>query len=472
MRRSALGRRIVKWSYSCAFAASLALLGAIAVLGQDDPRRSRMQPDADGPYPRLPGAVVNAPDWIGTDVPFDVARFFASVPRDRNAAPLYLDALFEFGTNVAACFPEGPERDRRSQAAEDRTRRHVELVTALRNDPEGVPPEAIDAVIALYETGFRKLALAQRRDRCVFETSLGPEEVLCHDRASGQVVRIAVLRTCRAVDRGEYDAAIRDVEVVLRLVRDKRPRGFMYTQSSLAAITQRVCVEIIKPILAGPRLRVEHCDRLLKVLLDFFCCVQRLCRGTPRSGLFARSKLREFARQQPQGTPQAAPDDLARAVGDMNDYYRTLLGLDGVPYAQRLQKIVTLKIPKGDDTYSQVVRTIRDAVELASFTQQIGRMNASLHASECMIVMRRRSLSEASRLASRLAVPVKDAGLKAIPDRSLRRPADESGPAREPRRWSTRWARTVAMMEGLKDSHFDTQPGDLLYRMPPVQARR
>src|SRR5207245_2423731 len=163
---------------------------------------------------------------------------------------------FEFGSDVAVCFPEGPERDRRSRAAENRMRRYLELERALRNDPEGVPAEVIDAVIALYETGFRKLGAAQRRDRCVFEPALGPEASSFDGYAEG--------------------------------------------------------------------LRAEY--------------------------LFARIKLREFARKQPQGTPQAAPDDLARAVGDTCDYYRTLLGLDGVPYAQRLEKIATLKIPKGDDT--------------------------------------------------------------------------------------------------------------------------
>jgi len=461
----------VQWSYSCAFGASLALLGAIAVLGQDIPRRGSMQPDADGPCPRLPGAVANAPDWIGTDAPFDVARFFASVPRDRNAAPPYLDALFEFGSNVAVCFPEGPERDRRSQAAEDRIRRYVELQGALRNHPEGVPPEAIDAVIALHETGFRKLALAQRRDRCVFETSLGPEEILCHVQASRQVVRIAMLRTWRAVDGGDYDAAIRDVEVVLRLVRDLRPRGFMFTQLVAAAITQVVCVEMIKPILAGPRLRVEHCDRLLKVLLDHEASsVDSFAEGLRAEYLFARIKLREFARKQPQGTPQAAPDDPARAVRDTNDYYRTLLGLDGVPYAKRLEKIATLKIPQGDDTYSQVVRTIRDAVELASFTQQIGRMNASLHASECMIVMRRWQLKHRG-LPRALAVPVKDAGLKAIPTDPY-----DGQPMRVALLGSPPVVYSVGKDGrddgGQKDSNYDTQPGDLLYRMPPVQDWR
>ncbi|HZW30843.1 MAG TPA: hypothetical protein VFF52_09065, partial [Isosphaeraceae bacterium] len=319
----------MKWSHACAFGAPLALLGAIAVLGQDIPRRGSERPHAGGLYPRLPGAVVKALDGIGTDAPFDVARFFAAVPGDRNAAPLYLDAFFEVGSDVAVCFPEGPERDRRSRAAEDRMRRYLELERALRHDPQGVPAEAIDAVIALYETGFRKLAEAQRRDRCVFETPLGLEEILCHAQASRQVARIAMLRTRRAVDRGEYDAAIRDVEVVLRLVRDLRPRGNMLTQLVAAAITRVVCFAMIEPIVAAPRLRVEHCDRLLKGLLDHEASsFDGSAEGLRAEYLFARIKLRELALKQPQGTPRAAPDDLARAVGDTNDYYRTLLGLD------------------------------------------------------------------------------------------------------------------------------------------------
>ena len=38
------------------------------------------------------------------DAPFDVVKFFAAVPRDQNAAPLYLDALFEFGSELEDVF--------------------------------------------------------------------------------------------------------------------------------------------------------------------------------------------------------------------------------------------------------------------------------------------------------------------------------------------------------------------------------
>src|SRR5262249_3097997 len=115
MRRLAFRSRIMKRFGHGALGAVLALSSAITGFGQDLPRSSGDRPDGGGPFPRLPGAVTKIPDWIGTDAPFDVARTFPVVPRDRNAAPLYLDALFEFGAEMAVCFPAGPERDRRRE---------------------------------------------------------------------------------------------------------------------------------------------------------------------------------------------------------------------------------------------------------------------------------------------------------------------------------------------------------------------
>ncbi len=54
---------------------------------------------AQGPertYPSLIGAVKKPPAWLGKEVPFDVAAYFAAPPPGQNAAPLYLDAIFEF----------------------------------------------------------------------------------------------------------------------------------------------------------------------------------------------------------------------------------------------------------------------------------------------------------------------------------------------------------------------------------------
>jgi hypothetical protein len=56
------------------------------------------------PEPRLPGAVEKAPEWL-KDAPFDVAKFFEMPPASQNAAPLYLEALFEFGTEMEPIYP-------------------------------------------------------------------------------------------------------------------------------------------------------------------------------------------------------------------------------------------------------------------------------------------------------------------------------------------------------------------------------
>src|SRR5262249_21778915 len=162
---------------------------------------------------------------------------------DQNAAPLYLDALFEFGVEMAVCFPEGPERDRRRQVVQYRLKRYAELDKALEENPRGISSESIDAVIKLYEPGFRKLAEAQRRNRCVFEAGVDIDAPLPHVQVARQVALVMSLRVRRSVERQDFDAAIRDVEAVLRLVRDLQPRGYMITQFVAAEITQGPCAD-------------------------------------------------------------------------------------------------------------------------------------------------------------------------------------------------------------------------------------
>ncbi len=180
--------------------AAFLLLSMATVDGQEPAQRGGTSA-ASGPYPRLPGAVKRAPDGLGS-IPFDLQKFFAVPPPDRNAAPLYLDAFFEFGDEMAVCFPDGPERDRRRQAAKDRSQRYLELDKALFENPKAVPATSIDAVISLYDTGFRKLADAQRRDRCVFETGLDLNSPFPHFQAARQVARVSSLRVRRPSNAG------------------------------------------------------------------------------------------------------------------------------------------------------------------------------------------------------------------------------------------------------------------------------
>jgi hypothetical protein len=446
------------------------LLGAMVVVGQDGPRGVGERPEAGGPSPRLPGAVTKAPDWIGADAPFDVDRYFAAVPADRNAGPLYLDALFEFGADLAVCFPEGPERERRRRAADDRMKQYMPLSERLRKAEADVPPEAIDAVIALYETGFRKLAESQKRDRCVFETGIAAEgPVAPHLLAARQVARVASLRVRRAVDRRDFDAAIREVVAVLRLARDLQPRGPMINQLVADAIIQVVCADMVKTILAGGGLRVEHCDRLLKVLLDDEArSSDGYAEGLRAEYLVTRSSLREIERTKPQLNALTTPAQRERLVRDLNDYYRSMLDLEGRPYAGRIATIGTLKITSGNDPLARMIAMLGPA--MVPFVQAAGRTTATLRATQCLIVMRRWELTHRG-LPRALAVAVKEAGLKAIPmdpydGRPMRTALLEGRPAV----YSV--GKDGLDDGGLKDSKYDTQPGDLIYRMPTADARR
>jgi hypothetical protein len=357
---------------------------------------------------------------------------------------------------MAVCFPEGPERDRRVRAADDRSERYMELHRVLEKDPRAVPPEAIDAVITLYETGFRKLAEAQRRDHCVFEVALGDDALLPHLQSARQVARVASLRVRRAVEQGDFDAAIRAVEEVLRLARDLRPRGSMFTQMVAGTIIEGdVCDDMVKAVLAGPELRVEHCDRLLKVFLSHeTSSSDGYAEGLRGEYLTTLASLRNLVRQPAQVVAHASPADSSRQVRDLTDYYRALLGLDGLPYAARIEKIATLKIWEP---------------ALVACSQAMGRETASLRATECLIVMRRWQLTHRG-LPRALLVAAREAGLKAVPaDPFNGKPMRVAVLRGQPIVYSV--GKDGRDDGGQKDSIFDSQPGDLIYPRPPKVRR-
>ncbi len=184
--------RLIERALFCTAIMTMLAFWVTGADGQETDRRSRGSEE----YPRLPGAITKAPEGLGS-TPFDINKFFAAVPRAQNAAPLYLDALFEFTGDVQNCFPEGTERDRRRRAVADRMKRYQALDEALNKDPKAVSAAAIDEVVKLYDNGFQKLAEVQRHERCVFETGLGFDALLPHAQASRQVIRVMSLKIRR-----------------------------------------------------------------------------------------------------------------------------------------------------------------------------------------------------------------------------------------------------------------------------------
>jgi hypothetical protein len=424
---------------------------AVAVYGQEAAGRGAMSVTG-GPYPRLPGAVTKAPAGLGKLTLFDLDKFFTPVPRDRNAAPLYLDAFFEFGDKLAVCFPEGTETETRRQAAKNRLERYTKLANALAENPKAVSATEIDALIKLYDTGFRKLALAQKREQCVFETSLGLFDPSPHFQGARQAALIASLEVKRAVERKEFEVAARQLEIVLRLARDLQPRGEIIAQLVASALTQVVGRDMLVKILAAPALRTEHCDRILKLLTAHEAkSIDGYVEGLKTAYLALRVTMRDLTARQSEtarrlgvkrgesvtkavlatllgdiepGTRLPIPDDadaklarispaeLARVERNLDRYFRDLLALAGTPSADLIRKAKALKMTAGDDVLSGLIMLLMPSID--SFAQSVSQATTTVRANECLIALRRWRIRHKETPTDLLPV-VKAAGLKAVP---------------------------------------------------------
>jgi hypothetical protein len=490
---------------------AIIFLVTVMALGQDPPRRG----SSPGAYPSLPGAVTKAPPGLAGEAPFDVAKFFEAPRRDQNAAPLYLDAFFEFDSAVEICFPDGPERVRRRQAAQARGKRYHELAKRAYADPKSVATAEFDDLIKLYETGFRKLAEAQRRERCVFESGVGIAAVVPHVQAARQVTRLASIKMQRAVERADFVAATREVETVLRLARDLRPRGFVINQLVADALTNVACVSMVKMILASPALRPEHCDRLLEVLVRHEAkSVDGYVEGLRGSYVTTRVTLRELVERQrelgkamgvkpgesvvralvslgegPPGAPgtsaggagssEASADDwdaqvaktsateLSRRGREVDRYFGALLALEGTPYAARIERITARKPPGDNDPLSQALKSIMRPDEVIAFARAESRTLASVRGTQCLVALRRWQFSHREEPTS-LARVISGSALNRVPtdpyDGKPFRMAVIDG---QPVIYSV--GRDGKDDKGRVDSKLDAQAGDLLFQLPPIE---
>lgn len=229
------------------------------------PARACGQGAGSGAEPRLPGAVSTAPAWL-TSAPFDVAAFFAMPPAAQNAAPLYLEALLDFGGDMAVCLPPG----RRGGAAnaEANGTRIDRAYGAWYQDRDRLDHTEIDALDVALGDALRKLDAAQVRPRCVFAAAIAFDVPAPHLLTSRRVLELWALLAARALDRGDVDGAVGQVRRMLRLSEDIRPRGAAIAQLVGAAFDAVACNIVLPRILAHPRLKTSQCEQLLKSLRD------------------------------------------------------------------------------------------------------------------------------------------------------------------------------------------------------------
>jgi hypothetical protein len=278
--------------------------------------------DATRTYPSFPDAVTESPPWIGTEAPFDVAKFFETPPAEENAAPLYLDALFEFSRDMSICYtpsgqePQG-ETKRRCEIVAKRDNEFVQFETAWQKNPGSLDNAAVDAWLAQYKAGFQKLEEAQKRPQCKFATGIGIAALLPHVQATRQVARVVKWQTRRDLARKDVERPVRDVGMVLRLSRDIQPRGAMVCQLVSVAMDHLCCDETVTQIVRADGIEKKHCDRLLAVLSEHEAGSKgRFPEAIRTEYIMARKPLHDFQHHTGDFSAQAMQDMGIRGPAD------------------------------------------------------------------------------------------------------------------------------------------------------------
>jgi hypothetical protein len=416
---------------------------------------------------------------------------------------LYLDALFEFTSDVENCFPEGEDRTRRKSAIDERMKRWHEMENSQAKDPASVPAAQKDALLAEYEPGWQKIVAAQKRPKCVFQPGLGISALLPHAQASRQVARVAIERTRRALERNDQEAALEDLRIILRLSRDLRPRGSITSQLVSVALNQVSYRALAAPIVAHPGFSGRTSASLLKILKDHDrAMVDPYAEALMTEYLMTRHTMRDAIKRGPElarelgaepgdslygtlrkfnGPPTSAPakdpQDLAidAAIAEMtlatarkdvdreNRYFRALLALTPRRPIDRLRAIPDPKTLDTGDDLSKLVLLIKPDSTLLITT--LGRDLASLRGTECLVALRRWQVVEKTPPTDLLAV-CKAAGLPTVPiDPHSGKPMKLAIVDGSPVIYSI--GIDGKDDGGLVDSKFETQPGDILFRLGP-----
>jgi hypothetical protein len=362
-------------------------------------------------WPRLPGAMTRAPNWIKkARTPVEINSFFDQPPREDNAQSDYLYALSEFDGAMADCFPPN-DRSRRREIAQSRMERFRKAEDDWRLDPS--TDDALDSVLEEYNLGFIKLMAAQAYHRCVFQVGVGDRSQLPHVEAAKEVERVTALRVARKLEQGDIKSSIDDFQVVLRLFRDIRSRGVLSTQIASLEAEAKAETEILLPILRQPGLSIEDCDKLVTILqahasdgLDPFvegsraeyvkfgqilhaCLDPKIGEDSSDASIdgslpdpATRKKFDEFLVGK-------VPDDfIESAHRAYDDFHRTIHGHHDKGLLERIEHAHHLHL-----TNRLRHQSLEFAPDLGSLLENIGKAETTRNAMKCLVALQRWKLT-------------------------------------------------------------------------------
>lgn len=431
-------------------AAMSAIMASIAVAGQQSQRPTQPEERAARSYPSIPGALQEPPEWMAKNAPFDVRAYFKPIPAEENAAPLYLDILYEFAPlRMHDCVSADEDAARGAALRERAARRQI----LLRRDQRAVSAAERGLCVVEYHDSFEKLVQAQTRPKCLFETPLDAGMLL--DPFSSSSLQYAdAARTVRLladwsielfIGKGELDLALDEIEMVLRLGRDLRPRGPWFSQWVSMIFDNRTASDMIPRILAAPDLRTSHCDRLLEIMerhdvaaldfsqgfrADYLVLRDLLHRLELREELgrrFLKRRLTngqvlakyvgdppapdpQIARELDELLEQATAADFTAEIETLNRYFRPLVGKALPPNAD-MERIVARH-----ETAVEDLKLLRYQLDwVPGYFVGIRGRATRWGATKCLVALARWRLQQAERPPADLASVCNAAGMRSVP---------------------------------------------------------
>jgi hypothetical protein len=415
-------------------------------------------------------ALTEPPSWNDQNVPFDLAEFLRVPAVDKNAAFLYLGAFVEFSWSEMSCFfPEMSEQEQKERylAASKLSDEQERLEDAWEKDPKSVDPAAVDAWLANFDAGFEKLAAAQERPQCIFQTGRSLTSLIPHAHVVRQVARVVRWRIRRDIQRGDLERPLQDLSTLLRLTHDLRVRSGMVAQLVAIAVDDQRC-DLVRTILNAPGIEVEQCDQLLTLLVtheanaidpfvegnraEYIHCRQAIHDLQHRTGTFDPKSMRDelgmegnltsplacfqffldlsggaraaqsakmAAALQAKLLPGAwtggkmlSDDDYAKEVQTLNDFFTSILALADQQTSRRQE---VMEIEAAEDPVLKTTLLARMVIPAeVAFVNAICRSKARLRGTQCLVALRRWQLEHTDE-APDLETLVKAAGMTSIP---------------------------------------------------------
>jgi hypothetical protein len=310
----------------------------------------------------------------------------------------------------------------------------------------------LDAALEEVAVGFQKLDAAQQRPRCMFETGIGLMALLPHAQTAREVARALEMKTQRDVEQGKLDDALRNIERLLRLSRDLRPRGPLISQLVSISLYNICCNDLVKRIFASPDLTPQHCDQLLAALIkheqqasepfveglrsEYVMTRMALHDIQHRTGEFDPKRMREefelqsdsigavilafgtaedvtgqLAAQIDARIAKMTAEDYARERALLNDAYESLLSVTDQPFAEQVRRVEAANAVFRNQ--SQLV-SLFEGGNPRAFDAFV-RAKGLLHGTQCLVALRRWELTQPGVAPADLESVCKAAGLKEIP---------------------------------------------------------